>query len=197
MLASHSWKLTSWQCLNVWFRTAQRWVGVSFNFLDFGFMFESWGTPTAGTPRNGGMTPKNGTPRNTTPRNGTPRKGATPRNEAGQFHLQETSPLWESCGVLQELWGCSKISCYIYHQKPGNDSIQVVERCFATATVIIRSGMGIESEISLHDLTLHAIFINIMFMIEYSRVYFVISFPSLTLCHSGHLFFRLTSSDSL
>lgn len=86
VFASHVWKSTSCQFLNVFFRTAQRWIDFSFNFLNFGFMLESWGTPTAGTPRNGGMTPKNGTPRNTTPRNGTPRKGTTPRNEAGQFH---------------------------------------------------------------------------------------------------------------
>ena len=115
VFASHVWKSTSCQFLNVFFRTAQRWIDFSFNFLNFGFMLESWGTPTAGTPRNGGMTPKNGTPRNTTPRNGTPRKGATPRNEAGQFHPLHRKP--HLCGkavmCFRNRCGCSKISCYI------------------------------------------------------------------------------------
>lgn len=174
VFASHFWKLTSCHFLNVCFGTAQGWIDFSFNFLNFGFMFESWGTPTAGTPRNGGMTPKNGTPRNTTPRNGTPRKGATPRNEAGQFHHRKP----HLCGIAEVCFrnrvAVPKLVAYhIYHQKPGNDLIQVVGRCFATATVIV-SDMGLESEMSSADLMLHV----------------------MLTCDSGHLFSSQTSSPA-
>ena len=150
VFASHLWKSTSYQFLNVFFRTAQRWIDFSFNYFQFSeFWLHDWFLRYSNCWHSQKW-------RDDSQKWHASQYNPSKWNAEKRSHAQKwgwaVSPLHRKphlCGkavmCFRNRCGCSKMSClyHNYHQKPGNDSIQVVGKCFATATVIVGTGMDL------------------------------------------------------